>query len=144
MFSVLVALCWSCPFQPRFWLSARKVVPLQKISNMNNEITPISEGVANQLIDALTSALEDSTASFERLAEEIEGLRNAWEQNTVLQLQSNVMKWAIRYNKLPRICRPVCLYYFKKWARRYNAVVCFLYPAVEGAPLPVEELINAA
>jgi len=81
---------------------------------------------------------------IEELTKELDALALEWKRNELLTLQSNVMKWAIRYNKLPRICRPVCLHYFKKWARRYNDVVCFLYPAVEGAPLPVEELINAA
>lgn len=80
---------------------------------------------------------------IEELIEELDALAVEYKRNEVLRLQSKVQLWAIRYNKLPRVCRPICLHYFKKWASRYNDVVRFLYPPVEGAPLPVEELINA-
>lgn len=79
---------------------------------------------------------------IEELIEELDALAVEYKRNEVLRLQSKVQLWAIRYNKLPRVCRPLCLHYFKKWASRYNDVVRFLYPPVEGAPLPVEELNN--
>ena len=79
---------------------------------------------------------------IEELIEELDALAVEYKRNEVLRLQSKVQLWAIRYNKLPRVCRPLCLHYFKKWANRYNDVVRFLYPPVEGAPLPVEELNN--
>ena len=79
---------------------------------------------------------------IEKLIEELDALAVEYKRNEVLILQSKVQLWAIRYNKLPRVCRPLCLHYFKKWASRYNDVVRFLYPPVEGAPLPVEELNN--
>ena len=81
----------------------------------------------------------------ERLVEliaQLDALAVEYNRNEVLRLQSKVQLWAIRYNKLPRVFRPLCLHYFKKWASRYNDVVRFLYPPVEGAPLPVEELNN--
>lgn len=81
---------------------------------------------------------------IEELIEELDALAVEYKRNEVLRLQSKVQLWAIRYNKLPRVCRPLCLHYFKKWASRYNDVVRFLYPPVGGAPLPVEELINDA
>ena len=74
--------------------------------------------------------------------DELDELCTEYRHNTVLELQSKVQLWAIRYSRLPRVCRPLCLHYFKKWAIRYNDVVRFLYPPVEGAPLPVEELNN--
>lgn len=79
---------------------------------------------------------------IEELIEELDALAVEYKRNEVLRLQSKVQLWAIRYNKLPRVFRPMCLHYFKKWASRYNDVVRFLYPPVEGAPLPVEELNN--
>lgn len=79
---------------------------------------------------------------IEELIEELDALAVEYKRNEVLRLQSKVQLWAIRYNKLPRVCSPLCLHYFKKWASRYNDVVRFLYPPVEGAPLPVEELNN--
>lgn len=77
---------------------------------------------------------------IQELATELDELCIAWKRNEILTLQMKVQKWAIRYNRLPRICRPVCLHFFKKWASRYNAVVCTVYPSAPGAPLPVEEL----
>lgn len=77
---------------------------------------------------------------IKELIEELDALAVEYKRNEVLRLQSKVQLWAIRYNKLPRVFRPLCLHYFKKWASRYNDVVRFLYPPVEGAPLPVEEL----
>ncbi len=79
---------------------------------------------------------------IEELTAELDELALEWKRNEILKLQTKVQKWAILYNKLPRICRPVCLHYFNKWAERYNSVVCFLYPPAPGAPLPVEELFN--
>ena len=79
---------------------------------------------------------------IEELIEELDALAVEYKRNEVLRLQSKVQLWAIRYNNLPRVFRPLCLHYFKKWASRYNDVVRFLYPTVEGAPLPVEELNN--
>lgn len=81
---------------------------------------------------------------IEEIIEELDALAVEYKRNEVLRLQSKVQLWAIRYNKLPCVFRPLCLHYFKKWASRYNDVVRFLYPPVEGAPLPVEELINDA
>lgn len=78
---------------------------------------------------------------IEEITVELDGLAFEWKRSEILKLQMKVQKWAIRYNRLPRICRPVCLHYFKKWAERYNAVVCFLYPPAPGAPSPVEELL---
>ena len=80
--------------------------------------------------------------NLKSLCDELDELCTEYRHNAVLELQSKVQLWAIRYSSLPRVCRPLCLHYFKKWASRYNDVVRFLYPPVEGAPLPVEELNN--
>lgn len=79
---------------------------------------------------------------IQELATELDALCLEWKRNEILTLQMNVQKWAIRFNRWPRIMRPVCLHYFDKWAKRYNAVVCFLYPPAPGAPTPVEELLK--
>ena len=79
---------------------------------------------------------------IEELIEELDALAVEYNRNEVLRLQSKVQLWAIRYNKLPRVFRPLCLRQFQKYAQRYNAVVCSLFPAYAGAPLPVEELNN--
>ena len=78
---------------------------------------------------------------IQELTEELDALATEWKRNQILTLQKNVQSWAIRFNRWPRILRPVCLHYFKKWAKRYNSVVCTLYPPAPGAPLPVEELL---
>lgn len=80
-------------------------------------------------------------ARIQELTEELDALATEWKRNQILTLQKNVQSWAIRFNRWPRILRPVCLHYFKKWAKRYNSVVCTLYPPAPGAPLPVEELV---
>lgn len=80
-------------------------------------------------------------ARIQELTEELDALATEWKRNQILTLQKNVQSWAIRFNRWPRILRPVCLHYFKKWAKRYNSVVCTLYPPAPGAPLPVEELL---
>ena len=79
---------------------------------------------------------------IQELTEELDALAMEWKRNEILTLQKNVQKWAIHFNRWPRIMRPVCLHYFKKWAKRYNAVVCTLYPPAPCAPLPVEELLK--
>jgi hypothetical protein len=78
---------------------------------------------------------------IQELTEELDALAMEWKRNQILTLQKNVQSWAIRFNRWPRILRPVCLHYFKKWAKRYNSVVCTLYPPAPGSPLPVEELL---
>lgn len=79
---------------------------------------------------------------IQELATELDALCLEWKRNEILTLQMKVQKWAIRFNCWPRIMRTVCLHYFNKWAKRYNAVVCFLYPPAPGAPTPVEELLK--
>lgn len=83
-----------------------------------------------------------SSEHLEMMAAELGALYTEYKRNAVLELQRKVQLWAIRYSKLPRVCRPVCLHYFKKYAKKYNGLVCFLFPPVEGAPLPIEELVN--
>lgn len=78
---------------------------------------------------------------IEELTAELDALALEWKRNEILKLQTTTLKWAIRFNRWPCFLRPVCLHYFKKWAKRYNSVVRFLYPAAPGAPLPVEELL---
>jgi hypothetical protein len=79
---------------------------------------------------------------IQELATELDVLCLEWKRREIVTLQMEVEKWANRFNSWPRILRPVCLRNFKKWAARYNAVVCFVYPSAPGAPLPVEELFN--
>jgi hypothetical protein len=77
---------------------------------------------------------------IQELTKEIDELSELYKHDKILQLQYKVMLWSYRYTKLPRIFRPLCLHFFKKHAKTYNNLVAFLYPPVEGAPLPVEEL----
>ncbi len=77
------------------------------------------------------------------VASELDALCLEYRRNAVLSLQSKVQLWAIRYSKFPRVCRPYCLLQFRKYAQRYNAVVCSLFPAYDGStPTPIEELVN--
>lgn len=92
--------------------------------------------------DEMPGANLVSSEHLETVAEELDALCTEYKRNAVLELQRKVQLWAIRYSKLPRVCRPVCLHYFKKYAKIYNGLVCFLFPPVEGAPLPIEELVN--
>ena len=83
-------------------------------------------------------------AALSALADELDGLAEEYKRNAILQLQREVQFWAIRYSKLPRVCRPYCLYQFNKYARRYNALVSSLYPAYAGTPTPIEEILSIA
>ncbi len=76
------------------------------------------------------------------MTQELDALCTEYKRNAVLVLQSKVQRWAILYSKLPRVYRPFCLHQFQKYARRYNAVVCSLFPAYAGTPTPIEELVN--
>ena len=84
--------------------------------------------------------LEASQISEETREHFVEEMVTYFSDDAVLSVQYKVMLWAYRYTKLPRIFRPLCLHFFKKHAKTYNNLVAFLYPPVEGAPLPVEEL----
>lgn len=77
---------------------------------------------------------------IQSLCDELDALCTEYKRNAVLELQRKVQLWAIRYNKLPGVCRPFCLCQFRKYVRRYNAVVYSLFPAYAGTPTPVEEL----
>lgn len=81
---------------------------------------------------------------LEILTAELDALCTEYKRNSVLELQRNVQLWAIRYNKLPRVFRPLCLRQFQKYAQRYNAVVCSLFPAYAGTPTPIEEILSIA
>ena len=80
--------------------------------------------------------------NLQSLCDELDALCTEYKRNAMLELQRKVQLWAIRYNKLPRVFHPLCLRQFQKYAQRYNAVVCSLFPAYAGTPLPVEELNN--
>jgi hypothetical protein len=77
---------------------------------------------------------------IEELAQELDTLALNLKRYEIKALQMNCQRWASRFKRWPRFMRPLCLHYFKKWASRYNSVVCFLYPPAPGAPMPVEEL----
>lgn len=151
--------CFGIPFCPYWcrlrvpvpapvWYFPGKFIPLHRqnlTSGMNTEKDYNVEVDANvsysELAESLAAAFEDGAQAFEEAAIALEKCVSSFEQSIIMKLQGKVITWAYRFNCWPRILRPVCLHYFKKWTKRYNSVVCTLYPPAPGAPLPVEELL---
>lgn len=122
------------------WYFPGKFIPLhrQNENNMNVQSNP----AIYENADRMPGANFVSAERLQVLTEELDALAVEYKRNEILTLQMKVQGWAIRFNRWPRALRPLCLRNFKKWAKRYNAVVCSLYPPAPGAPSPVEEIVN--
>ncbi len=102
---------------------------------MSPQIEPKDMDLQNLASD-FVKALEEGAEAVEGFNKAFEGALKSVQEGVVLELETKLAKWALRFNRWPWFLRPVCLHYFRKWAKRLDDAVFVLYPPAPGAALP--------